>query len=71
MKGVIAVPTFLYFIQVAFCRISLEDFYPYGPGNGDTRLPRNDDSFSGPITIGFPFPYFGTDHNSIFVSIFI
>lgn len=71
MKSVIAVSAFLYFIQLASCRINLEDFYPYGPGNGDTRLPRNDDGFFGPITIGFPFPYFGTDYNSTYVSTFI
>ena len=69
MKVAFTVPAFLYFIQLTSCRIILEDFYPYGPSNGDASLPRNDDDFVGPIPIAFHFPYFGTDYDSTYVSI--
>ena len=50
-------------------RIQLEDFYPYGTDNGDNSVPTGDDISSGQINIVFPFPFFGEDHNSLFVSI--
>ena len=49
-------------------RIELEDFYPYGPENGDNSVPTNDDGSSGRVDIIFPFPFFDEDHDSLFVS---
>ena len=64
------VPAFVFFnvLQIVYMRIELEDFYPYGPENGDTAVPTNDDGSSGLINIGFPFPFFDDEHESLFVS---
>ena len=50
-------------------RVELSDFYPYGPDNGDKSVPKGDDKSSGRVNISFPFPFFDTDHDSLFVSI--
>ena len=71
MKSVILAVVFLSSFQVVFTRIELEDFYPYGPENGDTLIPSNDDGSSGLVNIIFPFPFFDQDHESLFVSIII
>ena len=55
-------------IQVAYTRIELEEFYPYGPANGDTFVPANDDGGSGRVNIAFPFPFFDVVHEFLFVS---
>ena len=52
-------------------RIELENFYPYGPQNGDSAVPRNDDGNSGRVNIGFPFPFFDSDQNSLYVSSYL
>jgi hypothetical protein len=57
--------------RVVYMRIELENFYPYGPQNGDSAVPRNDDGSSGLVNIGFPFPFFDNDHNSLFVSSYL
>ena len=49
--------------------ISLTDFYPYGSGQRDTYLDKNDDGSSPPINIRTSFPYFNQSHRTIFVSI--
>ncbi|XP_028410519.1 sushi domain-containing protein 2-like isoform X2 [Dendronephthya gigantea] len=49
-------------------RVELEDFYPYGPDNGDLQAPINDDGSTGRINIGFSFPFFDDDHDSLFVN---
>ena len=71
MKSFVLACLFLNFVQVVFMRIELGDFYPYGPGNGDTSVPTNDDGSSGRVSIVFPFPFFDEDHDSLFVSILI
>ena len=48
--------------------IPLENFYPFGSGTGDSRLPSNDDGSSGSITLSFTFPFFGTDYRMVYVS---
>jgi hypothetical protein len=48
--------------------VPLSDFYPYGANTTDDRLsPNDDDSFR--IQLSISIPFFGTGHNSIFVSI--
>lgn len=47
----------------------LKNFYPFGESEGDKVVTRNDDGSSGEVPISFPFPFFGQDHNSLFVSI--
>ena len=47
----------------------LKNFYPFGESEGDQVVPPNDDGSSGEVSISFPFPFFGQDHNSLFVSI--
>ena len=69
MKFFIVASVFLNVFQVIYMRIELEDFYPYGPQNGDTSVPTNDDGSSDRVNIGFPFPFFDEDHESLFVSI--
>ena len=48
--------------------IPLHMFYPYGPANGDSRLPTVDDGSSSEIYISTPFNFFGNRHRSLFVS---
>jgi hypothetical protein len=69
MKWYVAASVFLNVLQVVYMRIELEDFYPYGPENGDTTVPNIDDGSSGRVNIGFSFPFFDNEHDSLFVSI--
>ena len=48
--------------------IVLPNFYPFGQGEGDQLLPRNDDESSGTVPISILFPFFDQNHNSLFVS---
>ncbi|XP_019636956.1 PREDICTED: sushi domain-containing protein 2-like [Branchiostoma belcheri] len=43
-------------------------FYPYGPNEGDTANPANDDGGSDIIGISFSFPYFNHLHDSLWVN---
>ena len=47
----------------------LKNFYPFGESEGDKVVTPNDDGSSGEVSISFPFPFFGQDRNSLFVSI--
>lgn len=47
--------------------IPLEDFYEFGAEHGDERVPPTDDGSSGEIQLSASFPFFDTDHNSLFV----
>ena len=47
----------------------LKNFYPFGESEGDKVVTPNDYGSSGKVSISFPFPFFGQDHNSLFVSI--
>lgn len=49
--------------------IKVKNFYPFGQSEGDQIVPPNDDGSSGKVPISFPFPFFGQDHLSLFVSI--
>ena len=49
--------------------IKVKNFYPFGQSEGDQIVPPNDDGSSGKVLISFPFPFFGQDHLSLFVSI--
>ena len=49
--------------------IKVKNFYPFGQSEGDQVVPANDDGGSGKVPISFPFPFFGQDHLSLFVSI--
>ena len=69
MKSYLLVNAFLNIFQVVYMRVELSDFYPYGPGNGDSEAPINDDGSTGRVNIGFPFPFFDEDHDSLFVCI--
>jgi len=44
-------------------------FYPYGPDQGDTTAPVQDDGYVGPINIPGGFPFFGTSRSALYVSI--
>ena len=48
--------------------LPLSEFYPYGTSEGDLALPPNDDGSSGEISISILFPYFDSNHDSLFVS---
>ncbi|XP_046863081.1 protein mesh-like isoform X2 [Xenia sp. Carnegie-2017] len=56
-------------LQVVHMRVELSDFYPYGPDNGDKSVPKGDDKSSGRVNISFHFPFFDTDHYSLFINI--
>ena len=47
--------------------IPLRDFYPYGADQGEEFL-GNDDGFTEAINLTLPFPFFGRDYRTIFVS---
>ena len=49
--------------------IPLEDFYEFGSDHSDQMLSPNDDGSSQLISLGVSFPFFGTDRNSLYVSI--
>ena len=68
MKVFLRASFFLKIVQIAFTEIALENFYPYGPENGDIAVPTNDDDSSGRVNIAFPFPFFDVEHEFLFVS---
>ncbi|UJR24394.1 hypothetical protein I4U23_005771 [Adineta vaga] len=45
---------------------SLNDFFPFGLGVGDTMMVRNDDESLGPISLPYIFPYFDNNHRQIY-----
>ena len=47
--------------------VPVQDFYPFGAENTDGRLSPNDDD-SSRVQLLATIPFFGTGHNSIFVS---
>ena len=49
--------------------VPLASFYSFGSSAGDTSLPRNDDGYSPLITLTTAFPYFGTNPNTLYVSV--
>lgn len=49
-----------------YLSILVDDFYPFGNENGDSRLPKDDEIFSESIE----FPFFNVDRHNGFVSIF-
>ena len=59
-------------ILLSFFQLSnavlVSDFYPFGVKTTDGRLSPNDDD-SSQIQLSATVPFFGTGHNSIFVSI--
>jgi len=46
----------------------LPNFYPFGESEGDQVVPRGDDDISGNVSISIPFPLFGQNYTSLFVS---
>lgn len=54
--------------------VQLQDFFPYGPSNGDTSMydvntTNLDDGSSPSITLSHAFQFFGHSHNSLWVNI--
>ena len=50
--------------------VPLSDFYAFGDAISETdmKLPANDDGSSSPISLSRVFPFFGTDHFTVYVS---
>lgn len=48
--------------------VPLSSFYSYGSAVNDTLLPPNDDESSPAIILPAPLPFFGTYHNTAYVS---
>ncbi|XP_030228777.1 LOW QUALITY PROTEIN: sushi, nidogen and EGF-like domain-containing protein 1 [Gadus morhua] len=48
--------------------VALEDMYPFGPEQGDTRTSAQDDGGSGLVEISLGFPFFGDKHNGLYVN---
>ncbi|XP_014854595.1 PREDICTED: sushi, nidogen and EGF-like domain-containing protein 1, partial [Poecilia mexicana] len=48
--------------------VSLEDFYPFGPDQGDTQTTAQDDGGSGLREISVAFPFFGDRHSGLYVN---
>lgn len=49
--------------------ITVDDFYPFGNENGDSRLPRGDDEISQSVEFPTSFAFFNVDRHNCFVSI--
>ena len=49
--------------------VTIPNFYPFGTSEGDHVAHRNDDGGSEEVSISISFPFFGQNHNSLFVSI--
>lgn len=65
----------LLFCSITLCLLGgkvallpLNEFYPFGSGNGDSRVPINDDGSSGRVAISNSFPFFDDNYDSLFVS---
>ena len=58
---------FLFFAHHFDC-LTIEDFYPFGESAGDSVLFKNDDSFSGNISISTTFPFFNKSYDSLFIN---
>ena len=48
--------------------IELSAFDPFGSDEDDQLLPPNDDESTHPLNLTVSFLFFGTDHDTIFVS---
>uniref|UniRef100_A0A670JNC4 Sushi, nidogen and EGF like domains 1 n=1 Tax=Podarcis muralis TaxID=64176 RepID=A0A670JNC4_PODMU len=48
--------------------VPLADFYPFGPAQGDTATPQQDDGGSGLRPIAVKFPFFGAAHMALYVN---
>ncbi|CAH3035734.1 unnamed protein product [Porites lobata] len=48
--------------------MKLGNFYPFGESEGDKVVTPNDDGSSGEVSISFPFPFFGQEHDSLFIN---
>ncbi|XP_054916692.1 sushi, nidogen and EGF-like domain-containing protein 1 isoform X2 [Poeciliopsis prolifica] len=48
--------------------VSLEDFYPFGPDQGDAQTTAQDDGGSGLREISVAFPFFGDRHSGLYVN---
>uniref|UniRef100_A0A8C9VVR3 NIDO domain-containing protein n=1 Tax=Scleropages formosus TaxID=113540 RepID=A0A8C9VVR3_SCLFO len=46
----------------------IENFYPFGPNNGDTVNPAADDESSSVILLNETFQFFGSVHNQLYVN---
>ena len=48
--------------------VPLEDFYPFGQDEGDTKTVSQDDGGTGLQEISVAFPFFGDRHTGLYVS---
>ena len=55
-------------VVIEVCCITVEEFYTFGEGSGDSRLFRNDDGSSEPITLRTEFPFFDQIRRRVYVS---
>ena len=55
-------------VVVEVCCITVEEFYTFGEGSGDSRLFRNDDGSSEVITLRTESPFFDQIRRRVYVS---
>ena len=55
-------------VVVEVCCVTVEEFYTFGEGSGDSRLLRNDDGSSEAITLRTEFPFFDQIRRRVYVS---
>ncbi|KAL4630710.1 sushi, nidogen and EGF-like domain-containing protein 1 [Arapaima gigas] len=48
--------------------VPLEDFYPFGPDEGDSQTMKQDDGGSGLVEISVSIPFFGDRHTGLYVN---
>lgn len=59
-----------FFLIITFCfaKVSISDFFPFGPSNGDQQLPPIDDDSSPAQNLSITFPFFGIRTNKLYVN---
>lgn len=67
-KPVLPLCTLLCLLGAVELAVPLEEFYPFGPGEGDSQTVEQDDGGSGLVAISVAFPFFGERHTGLYVS---
>ena len=55
-------------VVIEVCCITVDEFYTFGEGSGDSAVSRNDDGSSEAIILRTEFPFFDQNRRSVYVS---
>uniref|UniRef100_A0A8C9V4C8 Sushi, nidogen and EGF like domains 1 n=1 Tax=Scleropages formosus TaxID=113540 RepID=A0A8C9V4C8_SCLFO len=68
LASCLCVLTCLDLLAVVETAVPLEDFYPFGPDEGDSQTMKQDDGGSGLVEISVAIPFFGDRHTGLYVN---